>query len=352
MAPGIQLQLPILGRHRLLFDYRSNIERYSNESSQNVEDQTIATNLVFNFRGGWSISLLQEIKTGHDYRGLGTSTGVLSDEPNKFFNTDWGAEVLYASQVFFRARIKSIRWQFIGPNAGPRDGVSFGDINTRNRQETYYAVAAGGRVAPKTYVFMEEWIGKYVYEINKDLDSTAFTTTVGARWDATGKTVGEVAIGWQQKTFDNPPSPCGPVTCRGTGNFSGLYFNGNVYWIPQEQTQVIFNVFRRTNETVVGGTRFFTSTGLGVDVRHNFTKKWRGTLQLVYDHDSYSDPITADNKSATRKDKYVTFGPGVWYQIQPWLGARATWTYTERLSNFDSVQYNANVLMVSIQGQF
>jgi hypothetical protein len=356
MAPGLQLQLPIQGRHRLVFDYRSNIERYSNESSQNVEDQTIATNFVANFRSGWSISLLQEIKTGHDYRGLGTSTGVLSDEPNKFFNTNWGTEVLYAHQAFFRARIKSIQWEFIGPNAGPRDGVTFGDINTRNRQETYYSVAVGARVAPKTYVFLEEWIGKYVYEINKALDSTTFTTTVNARWEMTGKTIGELALGWQQKTFDNPSTVFAPgvglTQIRGTGNFSGLYFNGNIFWTPQDRTQVIFNVFRRTNETVLGGTRFFVSSGFGVDVRHAITKKWRATLQLVYDHDSYSDPIFADGKARTRKDNYLTFGPGVWYQIQPWLGARFTYTYTERLSNFDSVQYNANVLMLSVQAQF
>ncbi|MGH7231604.1 MAG: outer membrane beta-barrel protein [Nitrospiraceae bacterium] len=349
LAPGLQLQLPFMGRHRLVFDYRSNIERYSNESSQNVEDQTIATNLVFNLRGGLTLSLLQEIKTGHDYRGSATATGF--NAPNKFYNTNWGAEALYAKQAFFRARIKSIRWEFIGENAGSRGpasfgGSGFGDINTRNRQETYYAIAGGARIAPKTYLFIEEWIGKYVYEVNKDLDSTAYTTAIGARWEATGKTIGEFTIGWQQKTYDNPS------TIRGSGSFSGLYLNGNIYWKPQDQTEVIFNIFRRTNETVLGGTRFFVSTGFGVDVRHSVTKKWRATFQFLYDHDSFSDPIFADSKSLTRKDNYLTIGPGVWYQIQPWLGARATYTYTERLSNFDSIQYNANVLMLSVQAQF
>ena len=343
-APGLQLQLPIMGRHRLVFDYRSNLERYANESSQNVDDQTISTNLVTNLRGGLIISLLQEIKTGHDYRGSATATGT--EEPNKFFNTIWGAEVLYARQAFIRARIKSIRWEFIGANAGPRDGTSFGDINTRNRQETYYALAGGARVAPKTYLYVEEWIGKHVYEINKSLDSTDFTTTVGARWEATGKTTGELAVGWQQKTYDNPSQ------LRGSGNFSGLYVNGNIFWIPQERTEVIFNLFRRTNETVLGGTRYFVSTGAGTVVRHALTKKWLATFQFLYDYDTYSDPIFADGKARTRHDCYVTIEPGLWYQIQPWLGARFRYAYTERLSNFDSVQYNANVVMLSIQAQF
>jgi polysaccharide biosynthesis protein VpsM len=345
LAPGIQLQLPFMGRHRLVFDYRTNIERYTAESSQNVEDQTIATNLVFNLRAGLTLSLLQEIKVGHDYRGSATATG--EEEPNKFYNTIFGVEALYAKQAFVRARIKSIRWQFIGPNAGPTGGPSMGDINTRNRQETYYAVALGGRVAPKTYLFLEQWIGTYVYEINTPLDSTAFTTAVGARWEATRKTTGELTLGWQQKTFNNPPG-----ATRGTGVFSGLYFNGNVYWAPQEQTEVIFNVFRRTNETVLGGTRFFVSTGAGVDVRHSLTKKWRALFQFLYDHDWFSDPIFADGQAQTRKDDYLTIGPGVWYQIQPWLGARASYLCTQRLSNFDSVQYNASVFMLSVQAQF
>ncbi|MBD0305439.1 MAG: outer membrane beta-barrel protein, partial [Nitrospiraceae bacterium] len=134
--------------------------------------------------------------------------------------------------------------------------------------------------------------------------------------------------------------------------FSGLYFNGNIYWTPQERTEVIFNLFRRTNETVLGGTRFFVSTAAGTVVRHMLTKKWQATFQFLYDYDTYSDPIFADGKARTRHDYYVTIEPGLWYQIQPWLGARFRYAYTERLSNFDSVQYNANVVMLSIQGQF
>ena len=36
----------------------------------------------------------------------------------------------------------------------------------------------------------------------------------------------------------------------------------------------------------------------------------------------------------------------------PLLGVRVTYTYNERLSNLDSVQYNANSAMISAQAQF
>ena len=245
-----------------------------------------------------------------------------------------------------RARFKSIRWEFIGPNAGPRDGTSFGDINTRNRLEHYASLAVGGRVAPKSYVFLEGWTSRQLYEINKDLDSTVYVMSLGATWEATGKTTGNYAMGWQGRHYDRPS------TIRGSGTFSGLYFNSYITWKPQEQTQVNWGLYRRTNETVLGGTRFFISTGTTLDVGHSFTEKWRGTLQLVYDHDTYSDPTTAEGKTLQRKDNYLTLGAGLWYQIQPWLGTRATYTYGERLSVFNSVEYTSSVLMLSAQAQF
>jgi hypothetical protein len=344
-APGLQLKLPILGRHRWVLDYKSNIERYSRASSQNVEDQTIATNLVLDSPTGVLVSVIGELKTGHDYRGAATSTGALSDEPNKFYNTAYGGELKYAQTLFVRARVKTIRWQFIGPNAGPRDGSSFGDINTRNRLENYAALALGGRVMPKTYMFVEGWVGEEIYEINKDLDSTTYTGTVGAVWDVTGKTSGQIGIGWQRRIMDR-------ASTRGAGSFSGLYINGMVLWRPDERTSINLGVYRRTNETVLGGTLYFVSTGTTLDISRALTNKWRVTGQFVYNHDTYSDPIVAEGQQATREDGYITLGAGLWYQIQPWLGARATYTYSERLSNFEGVEYAANVGMVSLQAQF
>jgi len=345
LAPGLQLQLPFLSRYKLVADYRSNLERYNRDSSQDVDDYTFATNLIAEYPGGLSVKLLEELRNGHDYRGAATATGVA--EPNKFFNTSYGGEVQLASQTFVRARFKSIRWEFIGPNAGPRDGTSFGDINTRNRLEHYASLAVGGRVAPKSYVFLEGWTSRQLYEINKDLDSTVYVMSLGSTWEATGKTTGNFAMGWQGRHMDRPSAGT-----RGSGTFSSLYFNGYVTWKPQEQTQVNWGIYRRTNETVLGGTRYFISTGTTLDVGHSFTEKWRGTLQLVYDHDTYSDPITAEGKTAQRKDNYVTLGAGLWYQIQPWLGTRATYTYGERLSVFNSVQYVSSVIMLSAQAQF
>jgi hypothetical protein len=344
-APGLQVKLPILGRHRWVFDYKANIERYSRNSSQNVEDQTIATNLVFDSPTGLFVSVIGELKTGHDYRGAATSTGTLSDEPNKFYTPSYGGEVKYAQTLFVRARVKTIRWEFIGPNAGPRDGSSFGDINTRNRLENYVALAVGGRVMPKTYLFVEGWVGEDIYEINKDLDSTTYTATLGGLWEITGKTNGQLNVGWQRKNMDR-------ASARGSNAFNGLYFNGSMTWSPQEQTNLNLDVYRRTNETVLGGTLYFVSTGTVLNVSHAFTNKWRVVGQFMYNHDTYSGPISAGGNTATRGDDYITIGAGLWYQIQPWLGARANYTYTERLSNFESVTYNASVTMVSLQAQF
>jgi len=80
LAPGLQLQLPFLSRYKLVADYRSNIERYSTESSQDVEDYTLATNLLAEYPGGLSVKLLEHLRNGHDYRGAATAIAVA--DPN------------------------------------------------------------------------------------------------------------------------------------------------------------------------------------------------------------------------------------------------------------------------------
>ena len=136
-------------------------------------------------------------------------------------------------------------------------------------------------------------------------------------------------------------------------NFSGPAFRGNIFWSPQEQTTVSLGLSRTTNETVVGGTRTFVRTGFSLHGQHAFTYKLRATGRLFYAHDEYGpDPITTATQTAIRADDYFDIGVGLWYQVQPWLGARATYTNSRRLSNFTSVEYVANVMMLSLQAQF
>ncbi len=151
LAPGLQLQLPFLRRHKLVFDYRSNIERYSRNPSQNIEDQDVAGFVDLDSTVGLSLNVFGQLKNGHNYRGTAEATAATgSDEPNRFNTPNFGAELQFTRQLFARARYKYMHWQFIGPQAGPSDGTSPGDINSRNRIENYYALAMRSRVARRT----------------------------------------------------------------------------------------------------------------------------------------------------------------------------------------------------------
>lgn len=345
--PGVQAQLPFLGRHLLVFNYLADLERHDRFHQDNTEDQDMTSLLLLDFPGGLTVKGLAQWKDGHDPRGSAVSTAGFGSEPNKWWTSTYGGEAQLASQAFARLRLKSTRWEFIGVNAGARDGSGIGDINTRNRLENYSALALGGRVAPKTYLFVEGSAAQAIYEINKPLDSSTYTAVVGGKWEVTGKTQGELKVGWLEKTFTQASS-------LGSGNFNGYTVNGNILWRPQEQTQVALALYRQPNETVIPGTGYFVTTGGALSVTHELTYKWRATAFLGYNHDRYSNAVFSvlDGKTETRRDNYPTAGVGLWYQIQPWLGMRATYTYNERLSNLDSVQYNANTAMISIQAQF
>ncbi len=347
LAPGAQVQLPFARRHLFVFDYRSNIERYVSQTSQDIADQTLAGNLLLNFPWGLSVRSIGELKNGHDYRGTSTANPqTQSAAPNQFYAPNWGIEAEYAKDLYIRAQYKYLDWQFIGPQAGPSNATGPGDISTRNRIENYYGLATGGRIAPKTNVYLQGLIAKHVYQFNTALDSTTYNLGAGVSWEVTGKTAGQLSIGWQKKAFDQPSQG------RGTGNFSSLAFRGSAFWAPQPRTAVNLAVWRSSEETTLGGTRFFVSTGLGLQATHSFTYKWRATARFNYNHVYWSDPITTVEKTATRRDDNFDVGAGLWYQIQPWLGTRVAYTYSKRISNFESVAFDANVVMLSIQAQF
>ncbi len=347
-APGLQVQLPIQGRHLLIFDYKANIERYNRFHGLNVEDQTYAGNLVLNGPTGLTIKALGEIKSGHDYLGAATSTSTAT--VNRWYTTSGGTEVEFQRVAYIRARYKAIRWQFIGPLAGTTgDPNTFGDINTRNRLEHYVSLAFGRRIAPKTYLFIEQNFQREIYDINKDLNSFSYGTGLGLKWDITEKTSGGASIGWMRRNVDRASIR---TTESGAGTFEGLYFNAGLGWTAPTRTTVSLNAYRSINETVLGGTTFFVSTGMVLNLSQPISNKWNIVGQFIYNHDDYSGPIFSDNKTGTRRDDYITAGAGLTYQIQPWLGARVQYTYTQRESVFGSVDYKASTTMASLQAQF
>ena len=344
-APGVQAQLPFLGQHLIVLNYMANLERYSRFHHENVEDQDRSALLWLTFPGGLTVKGLAQWKDGHDPRGSAVSTAGFANGPNKWFTSTYGAEAQMAERAFVRLRLNSTQWEYIGPNAGSTGGSASGDINTRNRLENYAALALGGRVATRSYLFVEGSAAKAAYEINTPLDNSTYTGTVGLRLEPTGKTQGELKVGWQRKALDRASS--------GSSNeFSGLNLDGRLFWLPRERTRIDLTLYRRTNETVLTQTSFYVSTGATLSIIQTFYSKWRADAALSYDRDRYSNPTFFDNKFLTREDSYLTAGLGISYQMRPWLGLRAAYTYLERLSNADSIQYNANVAMVSIQAQF
>jgi hypothetical protein len=74
LAPGIQAELPFAGRHTFVADYRSNIQVFHQNPSNNVQDQTASGRFNFDFPGGLRLDLQGEHKLGHDPRGSALDT--------------------------------------------------------------------------------------------------------------------------------------------------------------------------------------------------------------------------------------------------------------------------------------
>ncbi|MES4784891.1 MAG: hypothetical protein C4294_02700 [Nitrospiraceae bacterium] len=115
LAPGIQVQLPVRNRHVFLIDYRTNVQYYQRNSSNDVQDQTASGRVNLNLPSGLKLDLQGEHKIGHDPRGSAVDLQAL--EVNKWSANSFTGQAEY---VGTRAGIvlsaRTIRWDYLNNN--------------------------------------------------------------------------------------------------------------------------------------------------------------------------------------------------------------------------------------------
>jgi len=304
--------------------------------------QDLTGQVLLDFPGGLNLKFQGGYTKGFDFRG--SAVDVQAREPTKWHTkTFFGQAETIGSQLGVRLRVRVNDRKFENNDQGPRrDWLSSrGDL-------TFF-----GLIAPKTFVLLNFGVIRQVYDQNIQLDSMSYRVNTGLRWRATGKTTGEIQVGYQVLNFDRAPviQPSGSLLSSGGKGRKIFRVSGNLNWRPTPRSSIGLRPFRRIRQSGVFGTSVFTQTGVNLNARYAIGTRTTLTGNFQYSNDDFAND-QGSQTSQNRTDNRLRGGIGFTYRAVRWLGVTAQYQYQQRSSTINNFEFYANTLMVSIQGIF
>ncbi|MDT7041584.1 outer membrane beta-barrel protein [Candidatus Nitronereus thalassa] len=342
VSPGIQIQLPFAGLHRAAIDYRATKSFSQRFPSNNVLNQDLRGQVLLNFPGGLEMKLQGGYAQGFDLRGSELDLQFL--EPTKWAQKTFiGEAETIGSQFGVRLRVRAVDREFKNNNQAV----------TRDRLSSQGNITVFGLIAPKTYALLNFGVTRQVYDQNTQLDSMNYQMNTGLRWRATGKTTGEIQVGYTFLIPDRAPrsQPSGSPLSSGGSRSDAIQVSGSLNWQPASRLNMSLRPSRSIQQSGILGTSTFTQTAIDFTANYTF-----GALTSINANFNYADSVFENDQgnlgATTRKDNNFGGGFGVTYQAVRWLGVTAQYRYDQRSSTIAAFESYANTLMVSIQGIF
>ncbi|MDA0737483.1 MAG: outer membrane beta-barrel protein [Nitrospirae bacterium] len=309
LSPGVQLQIP-MGQHQFAVDYRV-IQQVNQRFSENdVLTQDASGQVFLNFPNGLTVNLQGGHIEGFDRRGSQLdlqTTGLTTWNTNTFI----GEAEFIGSWAGVRMNAESTQWNYENNNQAPARDRTSHDVDL-----TFF-----GSVTSKTYVLLSFGASKENYSSNIQLDSTSYRASTGLRWAATGKTTGEIQVGYEILNYDRAPviQPTGSLLSDGGDKQEILRVSGELEWRPTSRTFLTFSPFRSLEQSAVFNTAVFTRTGVDLAARQQLGSRttMRGNFQVDYDEFANDNDSTS---SSARTDMRWVAGINLEYRAVQWLG--------------------------------
>lgn len=341
ISPGIQALLPFAGRHSVQVDYRTNIQYYANYPSNNVQDQTAAGRVDFDFPGGLKLGAGGEHKLGHDPRG--TALDPRSIDINKWTaNSAFGHAEYVGAQSSIGMDLRMTNMTYLNNSQGP----------IQNRLINYAGLTLTRDVSPKTALLANVGATQQIYDENKNLDSIQYQVSGGVKWSVSALTYGQVVAGVQHLKYTraqvNQPPPL-ELFSRSEDSFTNFFMMGNLVWMPTSLLTISLQGYQSVQQTAVLTSQFFVATGGNLTMSHGLTDSATVTLNVGVEQDKFTSAAGATSSSANRTDLLKNVALGIRYRAVKWLGLSAQYIYEDRSSDQTLFEYHANTVMCSAQ---
>lgn len=283
-----------------------------------------------NISGGLSYAQL------HEDRGAPNAVG-LAAEPTEY--TLFQAEAALAhrfNRVTTRIGATYADYDY---DSVPLIGGGVLNQDDRDREQFTQFLRLGYDVSPDTNLYVQGTLNQRKYDqqppvVLLDRDSDGWAIVGGADFRLTNLAQGEVYIGYQEQSFDDPTLP----------DISGLAFGAAVDWFVTPLTTIRINAASTVEETVAAGASGFLDQSVGLRIDHELMRN-----VIVGARASYANQ---DFEGIARSDDTIRAGLGVDYLINRNLSAGLEYGYTDRDSNVPGLDYMRNEIGLTLRAAF
>ncbi len=220
----------------------------------------------------------------------------------------------------------------------PLIGGGVDDNDDRDRSVLEVVVQVGYELVADTVVFLRGTYNTrdFVQEapvVLADRDSDGYELVVGALFELGSLATGEVFVGYQEQSFEDPVFPV----------VSSVAYGASVDWYVMPLTTVRLRAGNTIEDTTSGGASSFERRSVRVGLDHEFLRNLVASLDVGYAQEVFS--------GSSREDQTYDVELGLDYMINRAFSVGMFYGYEERSSNFIEGSFSRNVAGVRVRSE-
>jgi hypothetical protein len=240
------------------------------------------------------------------------------------------------------------------------DGSTAGNA-FRNYNQYGVLARAGYELLPGVTPFVELDTDTRRHDLPTDpvgfqRNSKGVTGKLGSTFDLRGTLTGEVALGYTQRTYEDPR----------LDKLAGLIGNASLIWTANALTTVKLSATSTVGESTITGVSGVLYRDVGLQIDHSFRRWLIGSVKFGFGLDTYKganvDPSTGivicdcvvstpGGTAADRVDKRFSAGVGLTYKLNRSAQIKGELRQDWLRSNVTNADYSASIFLLGLRFQ-
>jgi len=334
VSPGFIIK-PDLATHKLVFDYRADLEFFDKYDGEDTDNHT--TNLELDFLlNKLTFEIDNMFHYFSDRSGSEDVTRVPRTQDYVRARTTFDLNKLDLSLSYYYRHEEYRSDDAIGNFKG--QALTYDDLD---RDEHQGEIETAFKLWPKTSLLLSGDYGTIEHKTGKKSDSDYFDALIGLRGEPTAKCMVEGRVGYRKQDYDDYDD-----------DFDGVIFNGSLIenFSPRDTIRIDF--LRRTEDTIYKDNAYYKNTFVGVGYKHGFTDRVFGNINGYYQWNRYPSETIEDAETAKREDDLWSTSAGLNYEFPKGFTVNLIYEYRVRDSNFAKYDYKDNRVSIGLTVSF
>jgi len=321
VTPKLFMDLPfgIDERHNLQFLYSADLGSFSDYTTENYQNQDLTA--LLNFKLPFGYFALKNLYRNTQDRSATEFTTPVQRVENR-------SDALLG--IEFNKLANEFGYAYFTKHFNNRS------YDNLDYHENIYTDTAYYQLFPKTKALLEYNYGEIDYLRDITRNGSYNQIRLGLKGDLTGKTIGIVKAGYQNRQYDT----------ESRNGYEGFVAELGLISRLSERTELKARFIDTALESTYGNNAYYNNNSFGIELNQGLIGNFSIVGTFSVDRNLYPEEDTT--LYIKRRDTIWTEGLGIEYQAKDWVKAGVNYEYKEDNSNIDTKEYERSQLMASV----